>query len=184
MATRSAADAVAPFSNKIRLDDRFALRVLKETFSASKSSGNPMITTEFEIVAPETTSVNGESVNVAGVKITHYTTVKVKAEDGSWDKEASDKAFSRLVGYYKALGVEVPTEIDDENPPMLGEGKIVDALVLSDETVARKQATPEQRAARQQGDKILDGDGREIIAYYPKIKSILGPSSVAIGRPF
>ena len=185
MAVRNLAAAPGTLTSKDKLPQRrYAVRCIEESFVESKSSGNPMIVREWEIVDPEAVSINGMSKIVAGQKVTQYLTVMVKNDDGSRNDEKSDKALARLRDENANLGLPSDS-IDDENPQLCCKGIVADAICGSDEYSPREELTAEQRAAgKTLGDPIKYADGTEVKSYRPKLISILGLSSVKVNAAF
>lgn len=66
MAKKWSAAVMIPTSSE------YANRITGASFSPSKSSGNPMVTVECEVVTPQEVEVGGEQVNIAGVSTTNY----------------------------------------------------------------------------------------------------------------
>ena len=136
--------------------NRYAIRFIDEKHSPSKSTGNPMVTLEAEIVHPETivSPFTGETLEVAGSKVKPiYMSLQSKKEDGSIDTKATQEAVDRYTDFMQKCGLEVPEKgIDPENPVMGFKGKVVDAILDAEEFVQRATPTPEQRAAGKPGE--------------------------------
>jgi hypothetical protein len=83
------------YSSKLKFpnDSDFIVRVTDESFAPSKSSGNPMITLDFEVVSPETKR-NGDGVEclMAGVTTKQYFVVQHLDKDGNIDAEKTKNA--------------------------------------------------------------------------------------------
>ena len=192
MAVRNVTD----LPGQLRSTDRIpptsvVLRAIKETFAPSKSSGNPMITREWEVVAPETVMVNGTAKFIAGLKLQQYLPTMSLNPDGSRNDAKSDKALARLRD--ENIALRLPADaIDDENPelhidlaikanqPIYADGKIdADAYEL------RNPPTPEQLA---QGIKVgspkLGADGKPEQGFRVKLSGIYGRASGEIGKTY
>jgi hypothetical protein len=184
MAIRKMADGVTTgWNNKMPFPkDRYTITCIEETFDTSKSSGNPMLTQTWEIVAPEFVEQGDRKINVAGAKITRYCTTKVKSTkeelaEGApeWNAEKSDKAWGRYHDELIMLGYDDQGEVDDKNPPCFHKGKTVDAIVYAKADVARKSPTPEMlRKGIRQGEAIKDSEGNDVVTYQLNIETILG----------
>ena len=174
MAIINKSNAVVNLTSKQKLPrDRYLVQCIKAVFGVS-SGGNPMITLEWQIVAPEAVEIDGVRTIVAGQKyLMQYFPTKVKGDNGEWDAKKTAGAQGRLLELFAALGL--PNDnIDDENPPVKElEGIFADAILDAEESVQRKQPTPEQKAARQLGDEILDANGKKIVSYRPIVAQIL-----------
>jgi hypothetical protein len=174
MAIKKQTDTVIQLNSKTPIpQDRYVCRCTKESFGPSRNSGNLMITREWEIVSPEEVTIGDQKVQVAGQKLYQYLVTK-NLEDAA----KSDKSLGRVFDDYNALGFPTADGIDDENPTLMAEGKYADIIIGAEESVARKDPTPEQRAKRQLGDPIKDGNGKDIKTYRPVIKQIIGQASV------
>lgn len=173
------ADGVSGWHSKMTFPkDNYTLRCLEEEFSPSKSTGNPMVTREWEIVCPNPVEIDGRQIDIDGLKITQRTMV------GNLQDEQKDaKAFGRFSEELKVLGFE-GEDIDTENPPLIAKGKVVYAIVYGKEDVSRKSPTPEQKKKGQLGDPIKGPDGKDIKTYQLNIETILGLSTTEINRPF
>jgi len=185
MAIRKVTEGVSQWNSKMPFPkDRYVIHCLDETFGISKSSGNPMLTREFEIVAPETVQVGDRTISLAGAKITQYRPTKVKAQNGEgWDTAKSDKRFGELRDELVNCGF-ASEEIDDENPPIFMKGKTFEAIVYAKEERSRKAQTPEQRAKGEPGEPIKDASGKEVVTYQLQIEVILGQSTTKIDAAF
>lgn len=165
--------------------DRYTLRCIEEEFAPSKSSGNPMLSRVWEICCPTPVLIGDREVDIDGCKINQFRVVKVKGKDGEWDQEGSDKAFTGFRDELLSLGFDPNGDVDDENPPCFALGKVVEAIVYGKKDTARKSPTPEQiKKGIRQGDPIKDANGKEIVVYQLAIDTILGLSTVEVGRPF
>lgn len=169
---------------------RCVLRAIDEVFGES-SSGNMMITREWEVVIPEAVTVNGVSKILAGTKVKQYLPTLCFKDDGSRDDAKSDKALARLRDENAAL--KLPGDsIDDENPVLeiknsieAGQPVYADATVGSDEYTLKEPATPEQLAQgiKYGGDKI-GADGKPEKGYRVKLVGILGRATPVAGQPW
>jgi len=165
--------------------DNYVARCIEESFGPSKSTGNPMITLEFEVASPEEVDIAGEKVGVAGIKLKYYATTF-----NPNDAEKSNKCRERLVGtpskkgLYQLFGLD-PAGFNPENPALGFKGKLVHVRLTSDEQAARKDPTPEQVKKGEQGDVIKNPvTGEEVKYYIPKIAEIYGLAPEKSGSPF
>lgn len=165
--------------------DRYVARCTSEEFGESKSSGNPMITREWEIVHPDSVVINGQKKIIAGISVKQYLPTIVFKEDGKTrDDTSSNKALSRLRDENSNLGL--PCEaIDDENPELCCKGVVADVILSSEESKQFKSPTPEQLAqGKKYGDPIKDDNGKDVVVYRVKLDSVLGRSSMVINNPY
>ena len=172
-------DTVGTLTNADRIPrDRYILRVLTAVFGTSQSSGNPMITVEFEVLSDkegsDTVLVGDRRLNIAGKRIRQYYVTKVLT-----DESKTPEKMGRVFDLFERCGCP-QDDIDENNPDVKQlENKTVEAILYSKETTKYKDPTPEQRAMGQRvGDPILDSNGNPVIVYDLAIDSILGPSSV------
>ena len=165
--------------------DNFVLRCVDEDFSPSKSSGNPMITLEFEVHSPEEVSVAGEQYTVAGVTSKMYFPTIVFADgEGNKDVEKTERSQARVKELYELFGLD-SSNINFENPSLAFKGKLVHALMYGDAQEQRKAPTPEQAAKRQQGDILKNPiTGKPLISYFPKVDTIFGLAQADPNKPY
>lgn len=163
-------------------DTNYRARVLSATFGPSASSGNPMITLEYEFYFPEEIEVAGKQYNISGVKCKkyHVTSMKDDAEKTeSMRAELKEKLFSRF---------EI-AEINWDNidtTKFLGKAVLVHANSEAEEQ--RKDPTVAQIAeakaknTRPQGDVLKHPvTGQDMIFYRPSIREVfaLAPTGSA-----
>jgi len=168
-----------------RLSD-YVLRCVSETFSPSKSSGNPMITLEFEVASPEEVEVAGEQYTVAGVgKIFRYfPTIVFTDGEGNKDAEKTEAAQTRVKDLYQKFGLD-NTDINFENPVLAFKGKLVYALMQDDAREQRKAPTAEQIAKRQLGDILKNPiTGKPLVRHYPDLVEIFGLAQADPNKPY
>lgn len=165
--------------------NRYAIRFIEEKF-APANSGNPMITLVAEIVSPETivSPFTGETLEIAGSKtkpMWMVTAIKDPENPGKYITKDTQDCVNRLSDFRTRCGLPIPEEgIDYENPGLDYKGKVVDAILDSEEFIQRATPTPEQKASGQPGNPILGQDGKEMKSYKPFVSQILGPSSVDV----
>jgi hypothetical protein len=186
MAIRKTSEGISQWNNKLPFPkDRYTIRCIEESFGLSKSSDNPMISRTWEVLTPELVTIGDKQVNVAGAKIQQYVVCKVKdPETGGWDAKKSDVKFGQLRDDLTALGYE-GEEIDDENPPMIGMGKVVDAILYGKVNQSFREPTPEEKAqGKRVGQPIKDGAGNDVKTYQINIDTILGLATAEANRPY
>lgn len=160
-------------SNSAWNNDNYILKCIGQSFAPSKSTNNPMITLEFEVVSPESVKIGNDEFNVAGTKVPYYAVTKTLNEDGSSNDEKSTNNKKRLDELTTAFGL--PNVEDVENPALDFVGKNVWALVSAQPEPRRKSPTAEQLMARQPGDILKNPmNGKPLVRYYPKINEIFG----------
>lgn len=166
--------------------DNYVIRVTDEKFGPSNSSGNPMITLEFEVDRPEEVEIGGEQFNVAGVKVqpAYYTTRNPN------DSEKEANAQKRVNELYSLFGLD-NSVIDFDNPSLGFKGKLVHARLYSEERVQRKTPTAAQIAEAKKTGKQPEGDvlkhpitGIPQVSYFPKIGEIFGLANAEANKPF
>lgn len=154
--------------------DNYVLTVTDTTFGASKRTENPMGTFEMEVFSPSTMPVGADEVTTAGVSLKHYAVTKVFTA-GEVDVDKTNSALDRLKELYEKFDVDYST-FDKENPDFSGFiGKKAWVILRNKETAKRKDPTPEQKAAGEQGSILKDPmTGQEAIQNYPEIDSFWG----------
>ncbi len=172
----SAKDQAIKLGGKIRLPrDRYTLRLKKREFSLSKSSGNPMVTNTWEIAAPNDIVVDGQKVVIAGQTFTQYLPTKVTqdSEKGT-AKEQTVKTQKRFIEEYAKCGMSL-SDWDDEQPPLLDEGILVDAICST-------KVEPDFKDDRK--TPIKDAQGNDMKRTIYTLEQVLGKSSLSINSPF
>lgn len=168
-------------------DSCFVNRITDATFGPSKSSSNPMITLEMEVVAPETYDVAGQLVDIAGVKTTsYYTTVNLQ------DSEKSARALEACKELFRRLFPNHPERADKfnpENPDLTGlKGLCVLTQMNSRTQEQRKTPTAKQIEDAKKAGQRPEGDimkhpvtGKPLIQHWPNLVEIFGvaPANVA-----
>lgn len=191
-------------------DSNFVNRITGAEFKKSKSSGNPMLEIDFEVISPETVEIAGEQINIAGVMTKSYYTTKTFITDKgetSVDEEKSAKNLERLLstkqdrpGLIRVLFPDKPEYADNFNPENPDAQMLKDMVGLcvltqmSPKTEKRtKNPTLEQIATAKAKREYPVGDvmkhpvtGKELIAYRPEIREIfaLAPEGAAANKPY
>ena len=183
-------------------DSDFILRITNASHAPSKSSGNPLLTVEWEVVAPETKDVAGETYVVAGVKSgpmnhLYYTTCT------PGDDEKSAANLERLTGDGERKGFlrmcfpdnpELIASFNPEtpSPELLNglKGKLLYAQMSADTTFQRKSPTPAQiedakkKKTRAEGDiQVHPVTGAKLVTYLPKVREVFGEAPASALKP-
>jgi hypothetical protein len=150
--------------------NRYIVRCIGQTFGKSKSSGNPMITLEWEVVgepqkdgtiAP-TIKRGTDTYQVAGLPIrpTYFTLV-------------AGKPLERFFDFQRAAGL--PSDSVDETDPDLSgyEGLLMQAILATEESQEMTALTEEEREDGKKPEPILDEDGKPIVRTAIRIASFL-----------
>ena len=163
-------------------ESNYANRIVKASFGPSNNSGNPMITLECEVVAPEEVEVGGVMFNIAGVNTKNYYTTKTD------DEEKTINARKRVTNLLTLLGIDTSNLDWDNLGPQIKplEGRVILTMMSAQIQERRKTPTASQiEAAKKQGltDFRNLGDvmkhpitGKSLINYWPKIDEIFGLS--------
>jgi len=184
--TQAAAGQPEQLTSKDRLPGgSYVVRCTNVDFSFSKSSGNPMFVTEWELIGYRVTDpttkkmVCQPTVNVLGIN---------KAIGGTKVRPVyftlTEKAKERWFDICRQAGL--PTTIDLDNPLEVGKqliGKAFNAQVKSTEYVRRNELTQEQKEAGikpEEADAILDEDGNEIKGYNNEISNFIDASRMQL----
>lgn len=164
--------------------DNYILRVIGDGFAPSKSSNNPMITLEFEVVSPEELEIAGEHYVVAGTKLkNYYPTIVMEGDNQNEEKTANAQA--RVKKLYELFGLPNDS-INFENPSLEFRGKLVYALLYDDPSEQRKSPTKEQLAKGQRQGEVLRNPitKQPLISHYPKVGEIFGLAQIEAGKAF
>lgn len=174
------------WNSKVMLptDSNYICRVTGADFGPSKSSGNPMITLNWEIASPGEVEIGGNMVNIAGVKPrpTYHTVAAMDAE-GEVDEEKTAIKHTQIKELYEKFGLTSEDIGSMDNPDtskLLG--KACYCLVKAKVTEQRKPPTAAQvEAAKKAGNKFAQGDvmknpvtGKDLVDYWPEITEIFG----------
>lgn len=168
-------------------DSDYIIRVCKAEFGQSKSSGNPMITVEFEVVAPETKEVAGQEVVFSGAKTTQYYPTTV-FDGNDIDTEKTKSARKRLFntnpndtenpGLYNLIGLTESPDFENPDTKVLL-GKAFYAQLYDDAKSQRKEPTMAQVEAARAKNLKPEGDimkhpvtGKELVTHWPKLKTL------------
>lgn len=167
--------------------DNYVVRVTDESFGPSKSSGNPMITLEFEVVSPEEVQVGTGTYTVVGVGNIrrYYPTIVYADAEGTVDTEKTANAQERVRELYRLFGMD-DKAINFENPELAFKGKKVYALLYADEVEQRKAPTAEElKQGKKQGEILKNPiTGKALISYYPKIDEVFGIAPDDASKPY
>lgn len=186
MAIRDTADLPGAIrSTDILPNTRVVLRCIGEKFETSKSSGNEMISREWEVIDPEIIIINGQNKCLGGTKVMQYLPVLCYQTDGKTrDDYASNKALARYRDENKVLGLE-HEKIDDENPALMCKGLIADGTLGAERFNHKELPTPEQLALGiRVGTNKVDSAGNPEIGYRVKLVGIAGLSTVVTNKAF
>ena len=178
---------------QIPTNNEYVVRCIEETFAPS-SKGNPMITLKFEIVSPQTvTALDGEEVNVAGLKMPYYANVAI-FENGELNAEKTAQARTYTFksedkdrpALYEIAEIEVTPEQYD-NPPLGFKGKCFAARVKPDPQVVHDSPTAaDLKAGKREGKVSINPRTKKPMqTFYPKIETLYCVvSAPGSGSPF
>lgn len=82
-------------------DGQYVTKVVETTFGPSQRSGALMFTTQFEVLGPESVTVDGKSTKTAGRRCWKHVVLKTK------EGEVKHDNISRLLGDLQALGLNL-----------------------------------------------------------------------------
>lgn len=130
----------APDSGRPYLPQQFYVLVcINAVFGKSKSSGNNMITLEWEVVEPKAVLFKNESYSVEGTSITEYVSLK-------------KDALGKMKALHKTLGLPMNVNLNNPNTNVYL-GKAITAVVATRQKVMAKEGTQEP---------LLGADGKPI----------------------
>lgn len=173
---------VVSYNKNMKLPmDNYIVRCTEENFGVSKGSGNPMVTLNFEIHAPEEVNIAGKRVSIAGVKLQPMWLVTQVIEGGEINAEKSAKCKARFTsedadskGMYQLFGLD-PSKFNPENPVLEFKGKLLHARIDCKSEPVLKEPTPEQAAKGEKGDVVLNPITKEpVVRNQPFIAEIYG----------
>ena len=155
-------------------NDNFVNRITEAEFVESKK-GSMMIHYKAEVVQPESVSIDGKDVNIAGVETDQYLVTANFEADGSLDEEKTEASRERVKMFWDHCGQD-SSKIDWDNPDIAWmKGVVVLTAMGCDVEPQRKSPTPEQKANRQQGDVMKNPiTGKDLVYYKPKIVEVFG----------
>lgn len=161
-------------------DSNYVARCINATFGESKSSGNAMITFDWEVVEPQEVEINGEMVNIAGIKTKTYNVV-TNFVDGVIDDAKTNASRERVKKLYEDAGLSTEG-LDYENLNVDGfKGLAFYVKMDSSITEQRKTPTAAQIEAAKKSGKRAEGDimknpvnGKVLVNYYPQVREIFG----------
>lgn len=169
-------------------DSDYIARIAGASFGPSKSSGNPMLTINWEVKTPAEKEVDGEMILLSGVKMDSYYSVKSFDANGKEDLVKTEKAKENVKELFRLLELN-PDEINWDNidtKPLLG--KLCMVLITPDESPMRRNPTASQIEAAKKLGKRAEGDlmlnpktKKPIIQYWPKVREVFGLAPVQDG---
>lgn len=165
--------------------DNYILRCVDESFGDSKTSGNPMITLEHEIVSPATVMIDGEETEVAGQTIKQYLTTKVL--EGEDAEQKSKDCLANLEKNYNVFGLEFDKDTFNVDNPTLGfKGKTFHALLYGKGGPSTKAPTQEQiKQGKRVGDEIKNPiTGKTVVQYQTQISEVYGLATQETGKAY
>ena len=167
-------------SIQIPTNSEYILRILEEKF-APNNNGNPMITLTAEVASPTSVNVNGEDINIAGIKIPLYYVTQVMDDTCNVDAEKTAAAQARTFSNNENNSLyqlfEIPVTPDQYNNPPLGfVGKCVYARVKPDAKVKRDSPTAEdlKKGLKEGKVSVNPKTKKPIHTFYPKVEEIYG----------
>lgn len=188
MAKKWSAAVMIPTSSE------YANRITGASFSPSKSSGNPMVTVECEVVTPQEVEVGGEQVNIAGVSTTNYfVTTVIDPKTKTVDEEATAKKRGQFREFWEKCGLD-SSEINWDNIEVKKlEGKVL--LTQMESEMEEKRATPtaeqiakaKEKGVRPEGTIMKNPvTGKPLVNYWPKIREFFGlsPDQTPSANPY
>lgn len=161
-------------------DTRCALQCIEEEFVESKNSGNFHVHRTWQVIEHAECKVDGQDVDLSGVELEQYLTTKWADGHGGFLPETDSKVkkgIGRVYEDFERLGIQ--GDIDTDNPQLEAKGKVVDAVIASEEQPLHDAPTPEQIAKGQKrGDVKLDENNKPVMIFRPRIAYIMQLSKV------
>ena len=155
-------------------NDNYSNRITEIEFKES-GKGNMMIEYKAEIVSPESVNIDGKEVNIGGYETTQYLVTANFKADGQLDESKTEASRERVKTFWANCGQD-PEKINWDNPDTAWmKGAVILTAMGCDVEPQRKSPTPEQKAAKQQGDVMKNPmTNKELVFYKPKISEVFG----------
>lgn len=134
----------------------YRARVIGTKFVTKNGSGQPMTTLDCEIIEPETLTIDGAEITVAGRKFPIYLIHNV--ERTGWASQEQVNRFCDKLRIETGLDENGEPEYDTDQHKEYFHGREFDIILKSEEEIKRYERKPGQK----QGDPILDGEGNQI----------------------
>lgn len=171
----------------IPTDSNYICRITEADFGPSKSSGNPMITINWEIVAPTEVEIGGEMVNVAGVKT--QPTYHTSGNSADPEKDTKNKAaIKELFGKFKLDNENINYDNIDAKPFLgLTAFCTVKAKMVEDRKTptAKQIEDAKKKGTRAEGDVMTNPvTGAKLVKYWPEIGQIFGLAPGGTGQSY
>lgn len=152
-----------PSSNAVPPPGEYRLHILKVDQKPTKK-GMPMDTFEFEIISPETATIDGQNCRIAGHKLTHWNSFQLEGKGAA--------LLGNAIEFAGDCGVNL-TQIRAKSPAdyikqlqvqsaKLG-GMAVTATLAHEPRYKLRQLTPEQKALGERPTEELDANGQKIV---------------------
>lgn len=150
MATISREEAGRSFNSRMTINTpvRCALQCIKEEYKAS-GKGNMMVAREWQIIGQAELKVDGTPIDLTGIDLNEYTTLKWSdgaegflPKDNSQVKKGIERAYTKL----DAFGYSKDELIDVDNPKLEMTGKVIDAMINTQEKDSTLPPTAEDLA--------------------------------------
>lgn len=183
MATISREEAGKSFNSRLSINTpvRCALQCIKEEYKVS-GKGNMMVAREWQILQHAELKIDGTPIDLTGNEINEYMTLKWSdGKEGFLPKEDSKvkKGIERAYDKLDAFGFGKDELIDVDNPKLEMTGKVIDAMINTQEKDSTHPPTAEELS---QGIKIgqpkLDEDGKPLKFNVLNLQFFCGPSKV------
>lgn len=163
-------------------DSNYVARCVNATFGEAKSSGNDQVAFDWEVVEPQEVEINGEMVNIAGIKCKTYATV-TNYVDGIVDDSKTTASRERLKKLFEDAGLTFEGA-DFENLDVSGfKGLLFYVKMDSTRQEQRKTASvAELEEAKKKGihpsqaGAVMKNPatGKDLISYFPAIREVFG----------
>jgi hypothetical protein len=159
------------------LRDRYVVRCI-EVKSGPNSKGNPMITSNWEVVGAPNKTGSVETTITRGVK--QYQVAGLRTQP-IWQTLVAGQALSAYIKFWEAAHPGQEFEgVNPENPDTaFYDGLLMEVILTTIENVQRRELTDDEKLEKRAknlpllGEPILDGEGKEMKNQQVKIAEFL-----------
>ena len=135
--------------------DTYSARIIEAEFTTSKA-GSPMIVLQWELVAPESVDIDGNSVRIAGLQFREY---------WAFAERAMDITLKKMKKLHKVLNL--PSSIDTDNPNVDQYAGLAADITL---------ITEQQDMKSDDGTVIVNDDGEPVQSTNYRLVDVIRPN--------
>lgn len=138
---------------------------IKSVDQKPTKAGMPMDSFVFEIVSPETASIDGQNCSIVGTEVRHWNSYQLSGKGAALLGNAIDFAadLGANLGAIRAKGPQDYVAQLQKQTALLS-GMTVTATIVHEPREKMRALTPEQKALGEKPTPELDANGRPVIA--------------------